>query len=103
IEATGVKLGDDAAAPRGAWRWDDRAGVLAAYYAAAEVAVVGGTFGPYGGHNPLEPAACGAAVVAGPHLESQRPAVEALTATGALEIVPDDRSLARALGALLED
>jgi 3-deoxy-D-manno-octulosonic-acid transferase len=103
VEEAGVKLGHDAAPAPGAWRWDDRAGVLAAYYGAGEVAVVGGTFGPYGGHNPLEPAACGAAVVAGPHLESQRPAAEALTAAGALEIVPNDRALAAALRALLED
>jgi 3-deoxy-D-manno-octulosonic-acid transferase len=87
----------------GAWRWDDRAGVLAAYYRAAEVAVVGGTFGPYGGHNPLEPAACGAAVIAGPHLESQRSAADALTAAGALEIAADEPALIAALRKLLED
>jgi 3-deoxy-D-manno-octulosonic-acid transferase len=103
IEAAGVKLGHDVTAPPGAWGWDDRAGVLASYYCAGEVAVVGGSFGPYGGHNPLEPAACGAAVVAGPHLESQRPAAEALTAAGGLEIVTDDRALAAALRSVLED
>jgi 3-deoxy-D-manno-octulosonic-acid transferase len=103
IESAGVTLGHDATAPSGAWRWDERAGVLGAYYGAAEVAVVGGTFGPYGGHNPLEPAACGAAVVAGRHLESQRPAAETLTAADALEIVPDDRVLASRLRVLLEN
>ena len=92
IEAAGVKLGHDATAPPGAWRLGRSRGVLASYYCAGEVAVVGGSFGPYGGHNPLEPAACGAAVVAGPHLESQRPAAEALTAAGGLEIVTDDRA-----------
>ena len=42
-----------------AWQWDDRAGVLARYYAGADVAFVGGSLAPWGGHNPLEPAACG--------------------------------------------
>jgi len=49
--------GGGAGSANQAWRWDERAGVLAGYYAAAEVAFVGGTLAPYGGHNPLEPAA----------------------------------------------
>jgi len=103
IDAAGVALADGGSASLGAWRWDDRPGVLAGYYRAAEVAVVGGTFGPYGGHNPLEPAACGAAVIAGPHLESQRPAADALMAAGALEIAADEPALAAALRALLDN
>jgi 3-deoxy-D-manno-octulosonic-acid transferase len=37
-----------------AWRWDDRSGVLNAYYAAADVASWRKPE-PFGGHNPLEP------------------------------------------------
>ncbi|MBI5711046.1 MAG: 3-deoxy-D-manno-octulosonic acid transferase, partial [Candidatus Eisenbacteria bacterium] len=62
----------------GDWRWEDRLGVLPRYYAAADVAVVGGSLAPYGGHNPLEPAACGAAVIMGPHHQSQAAGVRAL-------------------------
>ncbi|HET9328562.1 MAG TPA: glycosyltransferase N-terminal domain-containing protein [Candidatus Eisenbacteria bacterium] len=95
-EATGVP-------EHGAWRWDDRPGVLAGYYAAAELAYVGGTLEPYGGHNPLEPAACAAAVLTGPHLEAQGPAAQTLQAQGAIEIAAPGAALASALRALLTD
>jgi len=85
------------------WRWDDRLGVLASYYAVADLAFVGGTLQPYGGHNPLEPAACGAAVIVGPHFESQRPAVAALTARDAIVVVPDPAGLLEALRSLLAE
>lgn len=41
-------------------------GKLLEYYAISDIAVVGGTLRPYGGHNPLEPASQGAVVVIGP-------------------------------------
>ena len=77
--------------------------MLRTRYGAAEVAVVGGTIGPYGGHNPLEPAAAGAAVVIGPHHTSQRDAVEALRARGAVVIADGEAALGEALTALLGD
>jgi len=45
-------------------------GELADAYAHARAAVIGGTFAPFGGHNPLEAAARGCPVVIGPHHES---------------------------------
>jgi 3-deoxy-D-manno-octulosonic-acid transferase len=91
-------------APRnGAWRWDERLGVLGAWYQAADVAFVGGSLAPFGGHNPLEPAACGAAVIMGPHHATQRAAVEALDTADAIAIVDVGEPLAGALAALLGD
>jgi 3-deoxy-D-manno-octulosonic-acid transferase len=87
----------------GAWRWDERLGVLGSYYAAAEVALVGGTLAPHGGHNPLEPAARGAAVIVGSHFESQADAVAALSAAGALRECRDGDALAAALRSWLGD
>jgi 3-deoxy-D-manno-octulosonic-acid transferase len=87
----------------GAWRWEDRVGVLNAYYAAAEVAFVGGSLRSYGGHNPLEPAACGAAVVIGPHHASQREAVRALIQRHAVRIAASEDELVESLQALLGD
>lgn len=87
----------------GAWRWETRTGVLNDYYAAAEVALVGGSIAGYGGHNPLEPAACGAAVVMGPHHSKQLPAVRALQAAGGIWIAAGEAALAEALAALLGD
>jgi len=103
-EAQEIGVAEASGAPeRGAWRWDDRPGVLTGYYAAAEVAYVGGTLGLYGGHNPLEPAACGAAVLTGPHLEAQQPAAQALAAEGAIEIAAAGAQLHAAVLALLTD
>jgi 3-deoxy-D-manno-octulosonic-acid transferase len=81
------------------WRWEERLGVLAGYYAAADIAVVGGSFAPHGGHNPLEPAACGAAVIVGPHHWTQGEGVAALVASGGARIAAD----AEGLGATLSE
>ena len=42
-------------------------GELPAYYAAAQVALLGGSFEPLGGQNLIEAAACGCPVLMGPH------------------------------------
>ena len=44
----------------------DKLGELLAFYAAGDVAFVGGSLVPIGGHNLLEPAALGLPVLAGP-------------------------------------
>jgi 3-deoxy-D-manno-octulosonic-acid transferase len=87
----------------GAWRWDDRSGVLNAYYAAADLAFVGGSLLAYGGHNPLEPAAAGAAVVIGPHHPTQADAVRALAKERGVRIAASGAELADALTTLLGD
>ena len=46
----------------------DTVGELPALYAAADVAFVGGSLVPVGGHNPLEPAALELPVLTGPHI-----------------------------------
>lgn len=48
----------------------DTLGELMAFYACAEVAFVGGSLQAIGGHNLLEPAAVGTAMVTGPHLHN---------------------------------
>jgi 3-deoxy-D-manno-octulosonic-acid transferase len=53
-------------------------GELPSAYERARVAVVGGTFAPYGGHNVLEPAARGCPVLVGPHTDSIEAGIEAL-------------------------
>jgi 3-deoxy-D-manno-octulosonic-acid transferase len=85
-----------------AWRWDAQPGVLNAYYAASEVAFVGASLVPLGGHNPLEPAACGAAVLMGPHGRHQRDAIAALQAHRGIRIATV-REFGAALEALILD
>ncbi len=99
----GVRSSDENAPSGGAWRWEDRSGVLMDYYRAAEVAVVGGSLLPYGGHNPVEPAACGAAVVMGPHHRSQLPGVRALLENGGVWVAGPGATLGKALRTLFDD
>jgi 3-deoxy-D-manno-octulosonic-acid transferase len=78
-------------------------GVLVGWYRAGEAAFVGGSLAPFGGHNPLEPAACGAAVIMGPHHASQASYVRAMRAAGAIEVAAPGEPLATALCEILED
>jgi 3-deoxy-D-manno-octulosonic-acid transferase len=87
----------------GEWRWDDRLGVLARYYAVADAAFVGGSLLPYGGHNPLEPAACGAAVLIGPFHASQKAGVATLAEHRAVRLAANSHALGAELKGLLED
>ncbi|MBI3540110.1 MAG: hypothetical protein HY076_07540, partial [Candidatus Eisenbacteria bacterium] len=104
-KAAGLAAGEPnrASGADGAWRWDHHLGVLQRYYAVADLAIVGGTFAPYGGHNPIEPAACGAAVVIGPHHAAQSEGVRALLAAGGARVATDEAALARTLRELLGD
>ena len=61
----------------------DQLGVLAALYAGASMAFVGGGFGRAGLHSVLEPAACGIPVVFGPNWANSRDAGLLLSAGGA--------------------
>ena len=76
----------------------DTIGELAALYARAAIAFVGGTLVPIGGHNLLEPAAVGAPVVYGRHLANVRHAAELLESVRAGECVADAAELACAIG-----
>lgn len=61
----------------------DTIGELVRTFAAADAAFVGGSFGDYGGHNPLEPASLGIPVLFGPYME-QTGSRELLSAGAAL-------------------
>ena len=75
----------------------DRAGVLADRFAEVPVVFMGGSLEPVGGHNPLEPAAVGRAVLSGPHVHNFRAVFAALADAGAERQVPDAASLADAV------
>ena len=81
----------------------DTLGELLEFYAAADVAFVGGSLVPVGGHNLLEPAALGLPVVAGPEQFNSPDIARALVQQGALTTVDDAEELARALAALIAD
>jgi 3-deoxy-D-manno-octulosonic-acid transferase len=81
----------------------DRLGQLLPYYAAGDVAFVGGSLAPVGGHNLLEPAGLGKPVLAGPHTGNAPDVARQLEEAGGLARVSDATSLARVLQELLED
>jgi 3-deoxy-D-manno-octulosonic-acid transferase len=81
----------------------DTIGELAGLYAAADVAVVGGSFSGHGGHNPLEPARWGVPVVMGPSRENVRDAWDRLEGSGGAEAAADEATLERTLVGLIED
>ncbi len=79
----------------------DTLGELAHVYAFATIVFVGGSLVPAGGHNVLEPAAAGRAVIVGPHMENFQEIADELLAEGALVQVDGPRALAEAARRLL--
>lgn len=62
----------------------DRMGTLPAAYTSAHVVLCGGTFTSFGGHNIIEPAAAGCAIVSGPHVEHIARLVDGLDTAGGM-------------------
>ena len=79
----------------------DTMGELMLFYAASDVAFVGGSLVPTGGHNMLEPAALGKPVIAGPHLFNFTEIAAAMERAGALCRVADGAELAEVTSRLL--
>jgi 3-deoxy-D-manno-octulosonic-acid transferase len=75
----------------------DSIGELGAIYALADLAFVGGSLAPRGGHNILEPAVHGVPVLVGPYTENFRDIVALFHSAGALGVVADGKALAEEL------
>lgn len=73
----------------------DQVGGLAGAYAGAEVAFVGGSLIPRGGHNVIEAAAHGVPVVTGPYTDNCRREVALLRAAAAGRVAVDAQEAAR--------
>lgn len=81
----------------------DTLGELAGFYGRADVAFVGGTLVPIGGHNLLEPARAGVPVLFGPHVESVAEMARRLEEAGGGQRVADPRELEEEVARLLDD
>jgi len=81
----------------------DAMGVLDGFYAMADLAFVGGSLVPVGGHNLLEPAMHGVPVLTGPNLQNFRDIADALIESGGCRIVEAGDSLVSALCRLKND
>lgn len=80
----------------------DTMGELLFLYALADIAFVGGSLVPTGGHNPLEPAALALPVLTGPHVFNFLEISAMLREAGALQEVDDASGLAGAVRRLVE-
>ena len=98
-----VSDGPMATWPRREIRIVDRLGVLRDIYAIGDVAFVGGTLTPIGGHNVLEPAAAGLPLIVGPHTFGIDDALTPLLDAGAARQVGDADGLAAEIARALDD
>jgi 3-deoxy-D-manno-octulosonic-acid transferase len=71
--------------------WDalvvDRIGPLSALYRLSDIAVIGGSFADHGGHNPMEAAAFGRAILMGPFHKHFRDEVAGFERAGGIHLV----------------
>jgi 3-deoxy-D-manno-octulosonic-acid transferase len=81
----------------------DTLGELQAFYAASDVAFVGGSLVPVGGHNLLEPAALALPMLSGPHTHNGQDIAELLQQCGALRIVRGTEELAQRVSAWFDE
>jgi 3-deoxy-D-manno-octulosonic-acid transferase len=82
----------------------DTLGELGLFYRLADLVVMGGSLtGGVGGHNPLEPARLGLAVISGPDTTNFREAYEGLLSSQGAITAEDQTALRRLVGDLIAD
>jgi 3-deoxy-D-manno-octulosonic-acid transferase len=81
----------------------DTIGELARAYQLADIAFIGGSLIPTGGHNPLEPAVWGVPVLSGPHVHNFREVYDEMTAAGGARLVASSDELRNAAASWLDD
>jgi 3-deoxy-D-manno-octulosonic-acid transferase len=81
----------------------DTFGEVGTFYSVSPIVFMGGSLSPYhdGGHNPIEPAKFGCAVLSGPKISAFETIFDSLKK--ATKIVKDEKALQRALLSLLKD
>jgi 3-deoxy-D-manno-octulosonic-acid transferase len=101
--ATAVRSRGDAVTSHTRVYLADTVGELDALMAHATLVFMGGSMVRRGGHNILEPARLGKAILVGPHMDNFADEARALLATEAIFMVQDDRELGYALERLQAD
>jgi len=81
----------------------DTMGEVPLFYSASDIAFVGGSLIPVGGHNLLEPAAQGLPIITGPHLFNAHEIAEDFIKIGACSVVADSSELTSAVSELLDN
>ncbi|MHB1241376.1 MAG: lipid IV(A) 3-deoxy-D-manno-octulosonic acid transferase [Gammaproteobacteria bacterium] len=101
--ATVVRSAGGPCLPRTAVFLCDTMGELPAFYGASDLAFVGGSLAPAGGHNLLEPAALGVPVLTGPHMDNFLEVTELMLQAGAARTVDGSDALAGAVTEWLQN
>jgi 3-deoxy-D-manno-octulosonic-acid transferase len=81
----------------------DTIGDLASIFSIADLAFIGGSLVPRGGHNPLEPAQFAVPVLMGPSYENFREIVETMREADGIRIVQNKAALEQSILELLTD
>lgn len=81
----------------------DSLGEMQAYYLASRIALLGGSFAPFGGQNLIEAAACGCPVIMGPHTFNFSEAAALAKQEGAASQVQDMHAALDHVTAILTD
>ncbi len=79
----------------------DTMGEVPLFYAASDIAFVGGSLVPIGGHNLLEPAAQGLPIISGPHVFNAQDIADMFIELGACRMVQDATELATTIAELI--
>ena len=79
----------------------DTMGELIYFYGISDIAIVGGSFVPVGGHNLMEAVHAQVPVIMGPHLENIEDIAEMFAKNGAMRIAQDAAELGVELGSLV--
>jgi 3-deoxy-D-manno-octulosonic-acid transferase len=97
------RSGNRVIAPDAGFVLGDSMGEMFAYYAACDIAFIGGSLLPLGGQNLLEACAVGRPVIVGPHTFNFEEATQGAIDAGASVRVEDPVQLVATLRALLDD
>jgi 3-deoxy-D-manno-octulosonic-acid transferase len=81
----------------------DTMGEVPLFYAASDIAFVGGSLVPTGGHNLLEPAAQGLPIIFGPHVFNAQDIADMFVEFDACRQVEDAAELATTIARLIEN
>ena len=79
----------------------DTMGEVTLFYAASDLAFVGGSLVPVGGHNLLEPAALGVPIITGPHVFNAQEIADSFLNNSACRMVADTAELVATVDEML--
>ena len=81
----------------------DTMGEMMTFFAASDIAFVGGSLIEHGGHNMLEPAVLGLPVLSGRHVYNFQDISDSLVRAGGMQLVDSPKQLAEAIARLITD